>query len=67
MQGYAKSLVTLAQAEGVDKLFAEYEAQAKADSAAAERKTLKLTNKRQKSMKEIRQEGLDAPIANDNK
>ena len=67
MQGYAKSLVTLAQAEDVDKLFAEYEAQAKADSAAAERKTLKLKNKRQKSMKEIRQEGLDAPIANDNK
>ncbi|DBA96331.1 hypothetical protein WJX82_007548 [Trebouxia sp. C0006] len=59
--------MALTEAEDVDKLFAEYEAQAKADSAAAERKTLKLTNKRQKSMKEIRQEGLDAPIANDNK
>ncbi len=67
VQEYAKSLVTLVQAEDVDKLFAEYEAQAKADSAAAEQKTLKLKTKRQKSMKEVRQEGLDAPIANDNK
>jgi len=67
LQEYAKSLVTLVQAEDVDKLFAEYEAQAKADSAAAEPKTFKSKNKRQKSMKEVRQEGLDAPIANDNK
>lgn len=67
VQEYAKSLVTLVQAEDVDKLLDEYEAQAKADSTAAEQKLLKLRNKRQKSMKEVRQEGLDAPIASDNK
>ncbi len=67
LQEYAKSLITFMQAEDVEKLFAEYEAQAKADSTAAEQKPLKLKNKRQKSMKEVRQEGLDAPIANDNK
>ena len=51
----------------MDKLFAEYEAQAAADRASTEQGLHKSKQKRQKSMKEIRQEGLDQPIAKDNK
>ncbi len=51
----------------VDKLFAEYEAQAAADRAHTEQKSRKTRDKPQKSMKELRQEGLAAPIATDNK
>ena len=51
----------------MDKLFADYEAQAAADQANTEHKLHKSKQKRQKSMKEIRQEGLEQPIATDNK
>lgn len=51
----------------MDKLFAEYEAQAAADRARTEQKLKQSKQKPQKSMKEMRQEGLEQPIAADNK
>lgn len=53
--------------DDVDLLFAEYEAQAAADRAHTEQKSRQMKQKLQKSMKELRQEGLEAPIAKDNK
>lgn len=53
--------------DDVDLLFAEYEAQAAADRAHTEQKSRQMKQKLQKSMKELRQEGLEAPIARDNK
>ena len=63
------SPVCLAQnnQDDVDKLFAEYEAQAEADRTAADQKSLSSKKKAHKSMREVRQEGLEAPIAKDNK
>ena len=60
-------LVLQADLDEVDKLFAVYEAQAAADRASTEDKLNKSKSSRQRSMKEIREEGLAAPIATDNK
>lgn len=66
-RGLARMTHHLAQEDDVDSLFAAYEAQAAADRAETERKLHKHSQKPQKSMREIRDDGLAIPIASDNK
>lgn len=51
----------------VDKLFAQYEAEAAADRAKVESKVKKQSQKPNLSMKNIREAGLFAPIGHDNR